>query len=219
MNKNGKLIICLSVVILTIACSTDGEDLKDSYRVDPMDDITIASQEKSYEGIWMVNEVKGEAAAAIINVDNKGDILSGVSGSASFFGFPFQAITDQVLPGATIRSIPNSISIPMRYIGYSDNAYYLEFTPMYYSSMDPQNIFYQVILEDGKEIGLTIHMVTEKSSVILDSGSGTFSCIIPVDKILCSEGAGVIFKEISLNPEMELKYTSIKRTKGSTVGN
>ena len=219
MNKNGKLIICLSVVILTIACSTDGEDLKDSYRVDPMDDITIASQEKSYEGIWMVNEVKGEAAAAIINVDNKGDILSGVSGSASFFGFPFQAITDQVLPGATIRSIPNSISIPMRYIGYSDNAYYLEFTPMYYSSMDPQNIFYQVILEDGKEIGLTIHMVTEKSSVILDSGSGAFSCIIPVDRILCSEGAGVIYKEIPLNPEMQLRYTSIKRTKGSTVGN
>ena len=211
MNKNGKLIICLSVVILTIACSTDGEDLKDSYRVDPMDDITIASQEKSYEGIWMVNEVKGEAAAAIINVDNKGDILSGVSGSASFFGFPFQAITDQVLPGATIRSIPNSISIPMRYIGYSDNAYYLEFTPMYYSSMDPQNIYYQVILEDGKEIGLTIHMVTEKSSVILDSEGGAFSCIIPVDRILCSEGAGVIFKEIPFNPEMQLRYTSINR--------
>jgi hypothetical protein len=107
----------------------------------------------------------------------------------------------------------------MRYAGYSDSAFYLEFTPMYYSSMDPQSIFYQVILKDGKEVGITVHMVTEKSSVILNSEGGTFSCIIPVDKILCSEGAGVIFKEIPFDPEMQLRYTSINRVKGSTVGN
>ena len=121
------------------------------------------------------------------------------------------------MPGATVSSIPNSIAIPMRYIGYTDNAFYLEFTPMYYSSMDPQSIFYQVILKDGKEVGITVHMVTEKSSVILNSEGGTFSCIIPVDKIICSESAG--FKEIPFNPEMELKYTNTKRTKGSIVGN
>ena len=107
----------------------------------------------------------------------------------------------------------------MRYVGYSDNAYYLEFTPMYYSSMDPQSIFYQVILKDGKEVGISIHLVTEKSSAILNSEGGAFSCIIPVDKILCSEGAGVIFKEIPFDPEMQLRYTSINRMKGSTVGN
>ena len=213
MKKYGILIICLAVAILIIACSTDGENLKEYSYLDPMDDITIASQENSYEGIWMVNEVKGETAAVIINVDNKGDLLSWVSGSASFFGFPFQAITDQVLQGSTIGSIPNSISIPMRYIGYSDHAFYLEFTPMYSSSMDPQSIFFYATLEDGKEIGITVHLVTEKSSVILSSKGETFSCIIPVDKIICSEGAGNVFKEISLNPEMELKYTSIKRTK------
>ena len=107
----------------------------------------------------------------------------------------------------------------MRYVGYSDNAFYLEFTPMYYSSMDPQYIYYQVTLEDGKEVGISIHLVTEKSSAILNSEGGAFSCIIPVDKILCSEGAGVIFKEIPFDPEMQLRYTSINRVKGSTVGN
>lgn len=85
--------------------------------------------------------------------------------------------------------------------------------------MDPQNIYYQVTLEDGREIGLTLHMVTEKSSVILNSEGGAFSCIIPVDRILCSEGEGVIYKEIPFDPEMQLRYTSINRVKGSTVGN
>ena len=218
MKKYGNAIIFLTAAMLSVACSTGGEEYKESY-ADPMSSGSAVSQGYTYEGIWLVNDVKAETADVSVNVDNNGDKYGGSSGSVSFSGFPFQAITDLVMPGATVSSIPNSIAIPMRYIGYTDNAFYLEFTPMYYSSMDPQNIYYQVILEDGREIGLTIHMVTEKSSVILDSGSGTFSCIIPVDKILCSEGAGVIFKEIPFNPEMELKYTNTKRTKGSIVGN
>ena len=218
MKKYGNAIIFLTAAMLSVACSTGGEEYKESY-ADPMSSGSAVSQGYTYEGIWLVNDVKAETADVSVNVDNNGDKYGGSSGSVSFSGFPFQAITDLVMPGATVSSIPNSIAIPIRYIGYTDNAFYLEFTPMYYSSMDPQNIYYQVILEDGKEIGLTIHLVTEKSSVILDSGSGTFSCIIPVDKILCSEGAGVIFKEIPFNPEMELKYTNTKRTKGSIVGN
>ena len=218
MKKYGNAIIFLTAAMLSVACSTGGEEYKESY-ADPMSSGSAVSQGYTYEGIWLVNDVKAEAADVSINFDDtevQGDALPS---TATFFGFPFQAITDLVMPGATVSSIPNSIAIPMRYVGYSDNAYYLEFTPMYYSSMDPQNIYYQVTLEDGKEIGLTLHMVTEKSSVILNSEGGTFSCIIPVDKILCSEGAGVIFKEIPLNPEMQLRYTSINRMKGSTVGN
>ena len=217
MKKYGNAIIFLIVAMLCVACSTGGEEYIDSY-ADPMSSGSTVSRENSYEGIWMVNEVKAEPAEVIVNVDSKGDKFGGSSGSASFYGFPFQAIVNQVLPGATISSIPNSISIPMRYVGYSDNAFYLEFTPMYYSSMDPQSIFFYVTLESGKEVGVSVHFVTEKSSAILNSGGETFSCIIPVDKIVCSEDTGVI-KEISFKPEMELRYTSIKRTKGSIVGN
>ena len=215
MIKIGKFIFSLLTALMVVACSPGGGDIPSPGPYDdnskPMDNIPLNS---FYEGVWMVNGIATETATVNVTVGNNDNL-----GLISTFGFPFQAITDLVMPGATVSSIPNSIAIPMRYIGYTDNAFYLEFTPMYYSSMDPQNIYYQVILEDGKEIGLTIHLVTEKSSVILDSGSGTFSCIIPVDKILCSEGAGVIFKEIPFNPEMELKYTNTKRTKGSIVGN
>ena len=219
MKKYGNAIIFLTAAMLSVACSTGGiEEYKESY-ADPMFSGSAVSQGYTYEGIWLVNDIKAETADVSVNVDNNGDKYGGSYGSVSFFGFPFQTITDMVLPGATVSSIPNSIAIPMRYVGYSDNAYYLEFTPMYLSSMDPQNIFYKVILEDGKEIGLTLHMVTEKSSVILNSEGGTFSCIIPVDRILCSEGAGVIYKEIPFDPEMQLRYTSINRVKGSTVGN
>lgn len=217
MKQYLKTIVYLAAALVSVACSSGGDNDLSSFKPESYND--VVSRGNTYEGIWMVNDVKAEAADVSINfydTEVQGDALPS---TATFFGFPFQAITDLVMPGATVSSIPNSITIPMRYIGYTDNAFYLEFTPMYYSSMDPQNIFYQVILEDGKEIGLTIHLVTEKSSVILDSGSGTFSCIIPVDKILCSEGAGVIFKEIPFNPEMELKYTNTKRTKGSIVGN
>ena len=216
MKKYGNAIIFLTAAMLSVACSTGGEEYKESY-ADPMSSGSAVSQGYTYEGIWLVNDVKAEAADVSINFDDtevQGDALPS---TATFFGFPFQAITDLVMPGATVSSIPNSIAIPMRYVGYSDNAYYLEFTPMYYSSMDPQNIYYQVTLEDGREIGLTLHMVTEKSSVILNSEGGTFSCIIPVDKIICSESAG--FKEIPFDPEMQLRYTSINRVKGSTVGN
>ena len=217
MKQYLKTIVYLAAALVSVACSSGGDNDPSSFKPESYND--VVSRGNTYEGIWMVNDVKAEAADVSINfydTEVQGDALPS---TATFFGFPFQAITDLVMPGATVSSIPNSIAIPMRYIGYTDNAFYLEFTPMYYSSMDPQNIYYQVILEDGKEIGLTIHLVTEKSSVILDSGSGTFSCIIPVDKILCSEGAGVIFKEIPFNPEMELKYTNTKRTKGSIVGN
>lgn len=215
MIKIGKIIFGLLIILVVVACSPGGGDIPSPGPYDdnskPMDNIPLNS---FYEGVWMVNGIATETATVNVTVGNNDNL-----GLISTFDFPFQAITDLILPGATVSSIPNSIAIPMRYVGYSDNAYYLEFTPMYYSSMDPQNIFYKVILEDGKEIGLTLHMVTEKSSVILNSEGGTFSCIIPVDKILCSEGAGVIFKEIPLNPEMQLRYTSINRVKGSTVGN
>lgn len=215
MIKIGKIIFGLLIILVVVACSPGGGDIPSPGPYDdnskPMDNIPLNS---FYEGVWMVNGIATETATVNVTVGNNDNL-----GLISTFDFPFQAITDLILPGATVSSIPNSIAIPMRYVGYSDNAYYLEFTPMYYSSMDPQNIFYQVILEDGREIGLTLHMVTEKSSVILNSEGGTFSCIIPVDKILCSEGAGVIFKEIPLNPEMQLRYTSINRVKGSTVGN
>ena len=217
MKQYLKTIVYLAAALVSVACSSGGDNGLYSFKSESYND--VVSRGNTYEGIWMVNDVKAEAADVSINFDDtevQGDALPS---TATFFGFPFQAITDLVMPGATVSSIPNSIAIPMRYVGYSDNAYYLEFTPMYYSSMDPQNIFYQVILEDGKEIGLTLHMVIEKSSVILNSEGGTFSCIIPVDRILCSEGAGVIYKEIPLNPEMQLRYTSINRVKGSTVGN
>ena len=215
MIKIGNIILSLLTALMVVACSPGGGDIPSPGPYDdnskPMDNIPLNS---FYEGVWMVNGIATETATVNVTVGNNDNL-----GLISTFDFPFQAITDLILPGATISTIPNSVSIPMRYVGYSDNAYYLEFTPMYYSSMDPQNIFYKVILEDGKEIGLTLHMVTEKSSVILNSEGGTFSCIIPVDKILCSEGAGVIFKEIPFDPEMQLKYTSINRMKGSTVGN
>lgn len=215
MIKIGNIILSLLTALMVVACSPGGGDIPSPGPYDdnskPMDNIPLNS---FYEGVWMVNGIATETATVNVTVGNNDNL-----GLISTFDFPFQAITDLILPGATVSSIPNSIAIPMRYVGYSDNAYYLEFTPMYYSSMDPQNIYYQVTLEDGREIRLTLHMVTEKSSVILNSEGGTFSCIIPVDKILCSEGAGVVFKEIPLNPEMQLRYTSINRVKGSTVGN
>ena len=217
MKQYLKTIVYLAAALVSVACSSGGDNNPSSFKPESYNG--VVSRGNTYEGIWMVNDVKAEAADVSINFDDTEVQGNPLPSTATFFGFPFQAITDLVMPGATVSSIPNSIAIPMRYVGYSDNAYYLEFTPMYYSSMDPQNIFYKVILEDGKEVGITVHMVTEKSSVILDSGSGAFSCIIPVDRILCSEDAGVIYKEIPLNPEMQLRYTSINRVKESTVGN
>lgn len=127
MKQYLKTIVYLAAALVSVACSSGGDNDPSSFKSESYNG--VVSRGNSYEGIWMVNDVKAEAADVSINyydTEVQGDALPS---TATFFGFPFQAITDLVMPGATVSSIPNSIAIPMRYVGYSDNAYYLEFTP------------------------------------------------------------------------------------------
>ena len=217
MIKIGNIILSLLTALMVVACSPGGGDIPSPGPYDdnskPMDNISLNS---FYEGVWMVNGVEAETATVSVTVGNIDKL-----GLISTFDFPFQAITDLILPGATISTLPNSVSIPIRYFGYSDNAFYFEFTSMYSSIGEPQHIPYYVTLDDGKEVRISIHYVSERFSAIQDNRGESFSCIIPVDKIVCFEGTEeeMVEKEILLKPEMELKYTSTMRTKGSTVGN
>jgi hypothetical protein len=217
MIKIGNIILSLLTALMVVACSPGGGDIPSPGPYDdnskPMDNISLNS---FYEGVWMVNGIATETATVNVTVGNNDKL-----GLISAFDFPFQAITDLILPGATIGTIPNTVSIPIRNIGYSDNAFYFEFTSMYSSIWESQHIPYYVTLDDGKEVRISIHYVSERFSAIQDNRGESFSCIIPVDKIVCFEGTEeeMVEKEILLKPEMELKYTSTMRTKGSTVGN
>lgn len=217
MIKIGNIILSLLTALMVVACSPGGGDIPSPGPYDdnskPMDNIPLNS---FYEGVWMVNGIATETATVNVTVGNNDNL-----GLISTFDFPFQAITDLILPGATISTIPNSVSIPIRYFGYSDNAFYFEFTSMYSSIWEPQHISYYVTLDDGKEVRISIHYVSESFSAIQDNRGESFSCIIPVDKIVCFEGTEeeMAEKEIPLKPEMELKYTSTKRVGGANVGN
>ena len=217
MIKIGKIIFSLLIILVVMACSPGGGDIPSPGPYDdnskPMDNIPLNS---FYEGVWMVNGIATEMATVNVTVGNIDKL-----GLISAFDFPFQAITDLILPGATTGTIPNIVSIPIRYIGYSDNAFYFEFTSMYSSIGEPQYISYYVTLDDGKEVRISIHYVSERFSAIQDNRGESFSCIIPVDKIVCFEGTEeeMVENEIPLNPEMELRYTSTKRVGGINVGN
>ena len=99
MKQYLKTIVYLTAALVSVACSSGGDNDPSSFKPESYND--VVSRGNTYEGIWMVNDVKAEAADVSINfydTEVQGDALPS---TATFFGFPFQAITDLVMPGAT----------------------------------------------------------------------------------------------------------------------
>ena len=88
MKQYLKTIVYLAAALVSVACSSGGDN--DFYSFKPESYNDVVSRGNTYEGIWMVNDVKAEAADVSINFDDtevQGDALPS---TATFFGFPFK---------------------------------------------------------------------------------------------------------------------------------
>ena len=68
MKKYLKAIVYLAAALVSVACSTGGDNDHYSFKGESYND--VVSRGNTYEGIWMVNDVKAEAADVSINFDD-----------------------------------------------------------------------------------------------------------------------------------------------------
>ena len=60
MKQYLKTIVYLAAALVSVACSTGGDNDHYSFKGESYND--VVSRGNTYEGIWMVNDVKAEAA-------------------------------------------------------------------------------------------------------------------------------------------------------------
>ena len=65
MKQYLKTIVYLAAALVSVACSSGGDNDLNSFMPESYND--VVSRGNTYEGIWMVNDVKAEAADVSIN--------------------------------------------------------------------------------------------------------------------------------------------------------
>lgn len=216
----GSAILFIVLATVVSACSKEEDDYEASVDVSPVVN-NVPSMNCSFLGVWTVNDIVADTVRVDVCLGQNEDIESG--NNIGFYGFPYQAIVDQLYPGKKIESVTSEIAswLPLRYVGHSDKAFYFEFQPIKIT-VDSRCISYYVKLDDGKIVGISLWFVANKFKAIIDTNGESFSCWFPIDNILYyeeSEGCDPPLMEKKPDPEMKLKYTSIKRIEGGTVGN
>ena len=214
------LLVMVSATGVT-ACSKEGDVAGINY-TNPEESIN-PSMNCSFIGVWSVDEIVADTVDVDIAIGSKGAYQNYVS----FYGFPYQAIVNMIMSGKKVMQVRNyvpSIPMEMRSVGYSDKTLYFEFEGIPTQSFDPQVLHFDVTFEDGKEMGMFLHYVPGKSVATIDSKGENFSCVILIDQIVYYEKEGLNaditdIMEKKLDHEIKLKYISIQRIKGATVGN
>lgn len=211
------LLVMVSATGVT-ACSKEGDVAGINY-TNPEESIN-PSMNCSFIGVWSVDDIVADTVDVDIAIGSKGAYQNYVS----FYGFPYQAIVNMIMSGKKVMQVRNyvpSIPMEMRSVGYSDKTLYFEFEGIPTQSFDPQVLHFDVTFEDGKEMGMSLHYVPGKSVATIDSKGENFSCVILIDQIVYyeEEGQDTNIMEKKLDHEIKLKYISIQRIKGATVGN
>ena len=68
MKQYLKTIVYLAAALVSVACSSGGDNDPSSFKSESYNG--VVSRGNTYEGIWMVNDVKAEAADVSINFDD-----------------------------------------------------------------------------------------------------------------------------------------------------
>ena len=175
----------------------------------------LAEEYLYYHGVWSVDGISADTANVQVYISKDSYV--------TFSGFPYQAMIDKLFPGQKIKRIKSPIQekLPLRIIGYSDKIAYFEFVPIYTQSIDSRSIYFIVLLEDGREVGISVLFVPDKSNATLNVIADTFNGVLSADIIVGSEWSGgeQVINEKKFDPEIKLRYTSIKRMEKGTGGN
>lgn len=243
-----KLLAPLLMLLLITACSTGGvEDSEAAIRYPTMDNnnvrTDIPSLDCNFRGVWTVDGVTTDTVDANVLTNRK---QYGGKNYVAFLGFPFETIAKKAISGIEIAKITNTtsdggplpedealflqaiidhgdgyncmetyVSKEFRLIGFSESTIYLELMP----GPDYSVLYlpFVVTTTQGEMFSVTAAIAPTMSTATIDSKGETFSCVLTVPKVEVKRGEELVVNK--MEPELKMKYTSIKRVEYATVGN
>lgn len=216
MNKN--YIIGLLATVLAVSSCSKGDDMdyESGIRPGPSSDVEIVNSptlKYSFRGVWAVDEVLADT----LDVDVRTFDPSYNYGSyVAFYDFPFKAIAERVMPEVKISTITNDTMVKMDYrcVGESKSTVYLELSlGEDYSFI---SLPFVVTSDKGETYAVTAYVAPSQSMATVDINGETFSCLMIVPQVEIKVGGETTLRKFE--PEMKLKYTSIKRIESTTSG-
>ena len=219
----------LLMAMLAVACSTGETDMltgetdmmtgvsQPIHNKEPGDSISDPTETYKktlgvlFQGVWAIGKESAKSddlVFAEITGYNYSDYFM------TFSGFPYQALIDKICPGQTVESIGQPIQdqLPLRHVGNSGSTLFFEMESIQSQPLGQDVLTFDVTLADGRELSVAARFVPAKSNATLDTQGKTFSCLITLDKMTCTEktGAEQDTKETVLETEMKMKFTSVK---------
>ena len=235
----------LLIVMLAGACST-GEDEGMLVSQAIMDTETgntstsVPTLMYSFRGIWAVDDVSADTTDVRIATTQS-------MGFVGFHGFPIKEMMKRMLPEVKAAKITYDISygriLPddealyskmldkyekahkeclrivhgqaIRCVGMSEKSLYLEFT------QTELYLPFVVTTDEGQLIPVTAVIQPSMSKSVLNVDGSLFTCTLTVTKVEYTEISEYdeVVWEAKLEPEIRLKYTSIKQIDRSSSGN
>lgn len=227
-----------------VSCSKEKEDAimyDDKTENQIFNEADFPSLIGSFRGVWSVDNVSADTVDVDVSITNYGRTCY-----VSFLGFPFKAIAERVLPetkvvkvthdmiiGAPLPSdeamylqnlidhgdnyncIQTVMAVDYRMVGISHNTAYLELSPG--RDFSYRYLPFVVTSDKGEMYPVTAYIIPSKSTAYLDTNGETFSCLLVVSQIETKVDGEMKLKKF--DPELKVRYTSIKRIERATVGN
>lgn len=211
----------LLMAMLAVACSTGETDMmtgvsQPTPNKEPGDSISDPTETYKktlgvlFQGVWAIGKESAKSddlVFAEITGYNYSDYFM------TFSGFPYQALIDKICPGQTVSiGQPIQDQLPLRHVGNSGSTLFFEMESIQSQPLGQDVLTFDVTLADGRELSVAARFVPAKSNATLDTQGKTFSCLITLDKMTCTEKTGTEqdTKETVLETEMKLKFTSVK---------
>ena len=244
--KHLKWMASLLIVMLAGACST-GEDeemlVEQPINIPDTDNASTSVPKLMYRfrGIWTVDEVSADTTRVRVATAQPWS-------SVEFYGFPIKEMMKRMLPKVKVAKITDyemdelgwlpddevlysnmlskyedaltqclqsGVGQTIRCVGMSEKSLYLEFT------QTELYLPFVVTTDEGQLIPVTAVIQPSMSKSVLNVDGSLFTCTLMVTKVEYTEISEYdeVVWEAKLEPEIRLKYTSIKQIDRSSSGN
>lgn len=244
--KHLKWMASLLIVLLAGACST-GEDeemlVEQLINIPDTDNASTSVPKLMYRfrGIWTVDEVSADTTTVFVATAQPRN-------SVEFHGFPIKEMMKRMLPKVKVAKITDyemdelgwlpddevlysnmlskyedaltqclqsGVGQTIRCVGMSEKSLYLEFT------QTELYLPFVVTTDEGQLIPVTAVIQPSMSKSVLNVDGSLFTCTLMVTKVEYTEISEYdeVVWEAKLEPEIRLKYTSIKQIDRSSSGN
>lgn len=244
--KHLKWMASLLIVMLAGACST-GEDeemlVEQPINIPDTGNASTSVPKLMYRfrGIWTVDEVSADTTRVRVATAQPWS-------SVEFYGFPIKEMMKRMLPKVKVAKITDyemdelgwlpddevlysnmlskyedaltqclqsGVGQTIRCVGMSEKSLYLEFT------QTELYLPFVVTTDEGQLIPVTAVIQPSMSKSVLNVDGSLFTCTLTVTKVEYTEISEYdeVVWEAKLEPEMRLKYTSIKQIDRSSSGN